>query len=49
MRMVLTPEERRVLSLVLFLVVSGLAGQAWLKARPPRTLAPLPVAGMPSR
>ncbi|MBN8246093.1 MAG: hypothetical protein J0L84_01470 [Verrucomicrobia bacterium] len=42
----LSPGERRVLTLVLFLVITGLAAQWWLRSRPP---APLPAAEAPSR
>jgi hypothetical protein len=38
---VLTPGERQVLLLLLFLVVSGLAGKAWIRTHP-STLAPFP-------
>ncbi|MCW5558449.1 MAG: hypothetical protein KIT22_11545 [Verrucomicrobiae bacterium] len=41
MATVLTPGERRALALVLFLVVSGLAAQWWLRSHPPADAASL--------
>ncbi|MBX3730982.1 MAG: hypothetical protein KF791_00145 [Verrucomicrobiae bacterium] len=46
---VLTPGERRALTLVLFLVLTGLATQFWLRSRPPRELPPLPLPVPSSR
>ena len=43
MTTVLTPGERQVLLLLLFLVVSGLAGQAWIQSHPTRVETRSPV------
>lgn len=40
----MTRSEARVLAAVLLLFITGLAGKAWLAARPPAELPPLPAA-----